>query len=112
MKHCLDCATKHLEQAMIVHEEEVLLGYPEHIHRVRGHLAEAARETVSEYAEFAQCLRAHRLRTLDEEAHIPPYMELLAYVDLLVACDMNTLPAPELPEHLAPGAEKPAETPA
>lgn len=107
MKHCLDCTMKHIESAMVVHEEEVFLGYPEHIHIVRGNLAQASRESVGEYPEFGNALRLYRLRTLEDPDYVPPYMELLAYVDILVECDNNNVPAPEFPKHLLPDAEKP-----
>jgi hypothetical protein len=91
---------KHLEAAMIVHEEEVFLGYPEHIHRVRGHLNEASRESLQDYPELSGVLRRHRLATLDKPDHVPPYAELLAYVDLLVECENTTLPTPAVPKYL------------
>jgi hypothetical protein len=91
---------KHLEAAMIVHEEEVFLGYPEHIHRVRGHLNEAARESLEEYPDLAAAIREHRIETLDDPMYMPPYSELLAYVDLLVECENQEMPAPELPVEL------------
>lgn len=100
MKLCLNCTMKHLEAAMIVHEEEVFLGYPEHIHRVRGHLNEAARESLEEYPELAAVIRSHRLATLDDAKHMPPYMEMLGFVDLLVECENKSLPVPSVPEDL------------
>jgi hypothetical protein len=73
---------------MVIHEEEVPMGYPEHIRRVRGHLAEASRECVSRYPKLADLLRAWR-RTLLEEpyVYVPPYDDILDYVEALVGID-------------------------
>ena len=99
-KSCLDCLTKHIAQAMVLHEEEVPLGYPEHIMRVIGHLAEASRECVLDYPELAAVLRDHRLAIMDDAEHLPPYMELLGFVDLLNVCAEQKTPAPSIPPEL------------
>jgi hypothetical protein len=73
---------------MVVHEEEVPMGYPEHIRRVRGHLAEAARESVSYYPYLADLFRQWRRYLLEEPFKaVPPYDAILDYVDALVALD-------------------------
>jgi hypothetical protein len=88
MHQCLECVHKHLEQAMVVHEEEVPMGYPEHIRRVRGHFAEAARESVSHYPRLANLLRQWRRYLLAEPFNaVPPYDAILDYVEALVALD-------------------------
>jgi len=108
MEACLNCVTKHVSQAMIIHEEEVPLGYPEHIKRVIGHLAEASRECVAQYPDMAAALREHRLRAMDDPDYVPPYMGILAYVDLLVECDNQDITIPEFPEDLKKPAPEPA----
>lgn len=88
MHQCLECVHKHLEQAMVIHEEEVPMGYPEHIRRVRGHLAEASRECVSGYPHLANLLRQWRRYLLEEPFKvIPNYDGILDYVEGLVALD-------------------------
>lgn len=97
---CLDCVIKHLSQAMIVHEEEVPMGYPQHIYRVVGHLAEASRESVSDYPEIAGVIRDHRLALLGGRTHVIPYTALLSYVDVIIECVNKDLPVPAIPEDL------------
>lgn len=82
---CLECVIKHLSQAMIVHEEEAPMGYPSHIYRALGHLAEASRECVKDYPELAGVIRDHRLKIRTAPGHIPPYAGLMDYVDTLIA---------------------------
>jgi len=102
---------------MICHEEEVPMGYPEHIRRVRGHLAEAARESVSHYPHLANLFRQWRRYLLEEPFKaVPPYDAILDYVDALVALDeegtasqrvyifkaLDDDNSPEIPEDLRP----------
>jgi len=97
---CLDCVIKHLSQAMIIHEEEVPMGYPQHIYRVVGHLAEASRESVAEYPELAGVIRDHRLALLGGRTHVVPYTGLLSYVDIVIECVNKNLPIPAIPDDL------------
>ena len=101
---CLDCVYKHLSQAMIVHEEEVPCGYPQHIKRVLGQLAEAGRECLPHYAALAQLIREHRLRVRETAEYYPPYAGLMDYVDVLIAAEEQELPTPAIPDELQPGA--------
>lgn len=102
MELCLNCVRKHLSQAMIIHEEEVPGGYPAHIDRVVGHLAEASREGLKKYPELASVIREHRLRVMDTPTYYPPYKDLLGFVAVLTACDNQNLPAPAMPQELIP----------
>lgn len=97
---CLNCVLKHVSQAMIVHEEEVPMGYPQHIYRVMGHLAEASRESISLYPDLANTLRGHRLKLLEDRKHLPPYQGLLEYTDLVIACVDTNMPIPGVPTDL------------
>ena len=90
MNACLECVYKHLEAAMVIHEDEVFMGYPQHIRRVRGNLHEASRESVALYPKLAELLRAWRKYLLtDELTSIPDYDAILDYVDLLLAIDKD-----------------------
>ena len=95
---CLNCVIKHLSQAMIINEEETTMGYPDHIYRVIGHLAEASRESVTEYPEFANVVRSHRLALMDDRKHIVPYIPMLKYVDVVLLCLESNLPIPGIPD--------------
>ena len=97
---CLNCVLKHLSQAMIIHEEEVPMGYPGYIHRVMGHLAEASRESVKLYPDLANAIRSHRLALLDDRKHVIPYQGLLDYTEVLITCLDQNLPLPGVPEDL------------
>lgn len=97
MTGCLNCLYKHLAQAQIIHEEECTNGYPRHIHRVIGHLAEASREIVAHNADLAMELRSQRIRVMDDPRYMPPYDELLEYVEVLIAADRAGLPTPATP---------------
>jgi hypothetical protein len=81
---CLDCVRKHLAQAMIMHEEEVPLGYPEHIDRVIGHLAEASRESIEKFPQLSSLLRDHRIKIMEDDGYYPPYPEIIEYVRTLI----------------------------
>jgi hypothetical protein len=87
---------------MIIHEEEVPMGYPAHIDRVVGHLAEASREGFMKYPDLANAIREFRLRVMNDPKYYPPYKDLLSYVAVLTACDAQNLPIPELPDALKP----------
>ena len=102
MELCLNCVRKHLCQAMVIHEEEVFAGYPKHIERVIGHLAEASREGFKKYPELSNVLREYRLRVMDDSDYLPPYKELLDFVAILTTCDNDNLPVPALPDTLVP----------
>jgi hypothetical protein len=86
---------------MVVHEEEVPLGYPKHIRRVIGHLGEASRECLAEHRDFAALLREWRLVVMLKRA-VPPYDDLLDYVDIILLLDEDT-DFPEIPGELHPG---------
>ena len=101
MDYCWECVYKHLCQAMVIHEEEVLMGYPKHVRRVIGHLAEASRECVSIHPLFAELLRQWRLRVM-LEADIPPYDDLLDYVDIMMLMDEDSANFPEFPAEIIP----------
>jgi len=104
MSACLECVYKHLGQALIIHEEEVPLGYPEDVKRVIGHLGEAARHAVRKSKELAECLREHRRQLMDVRhdptTYLLPYEKLMDYVDILIACEKQKSPFPELPDEL------------
>jgi hypothetical protein len=112
MDSCLNCVRKHLCQAMIVHEEEVPLGYEEHIDRVIGHLGEASREalgsspsvsTAPKYKDLAEVLREYRLKVMDNPNYLPPYKDLLSYVRVLIHCSSEGLVAiPAVPKDCDP----------
>ena len=97
---CLDCVHKHLCAAMVIHEEEVPLGYPNHIRRVIGNLNEAARESMPNYPELAKAIRHHRLKVRETSEYYPPYQALLDYLDIVIEAAEAELPAPELPPEL------------
>lgn len=97
MTQCLDCVYKHLAQAMIIHEEECPNGYPKHIHRVIGHLAEASREIVEYSRDLAVEIRSQRVRVMADPAYMPPYEGLLDYVAALISADASKLPRPAMP---------------
>jgi len=97
---CWDCVTKHVSQAMILHEEEVPMGYPQHIKRVVGHLAEASSEVLEFHAELANLLREYRLLVMAAVDYYPPYQKILDFVDLAIECENNKLDVPGVPEDL------------
>jgi len=96
---CLDCTHKHLCQAMIIHEEEVPLGYPDDIKRVIGHLAEATRHALGKHPGLALLLRLWR-KTVRQTNSVPPYAKIIDFVEVLIACEKQNLPFPDLPEGL------------
>lgn len=56
---CLDCARKHLAQAVVL-GIEVMTGYPTFKWLVIGHMAEAEAELVEEYSDLANEIREYR----------------------------------------------------
>lgn len=102
---CLECVYKHLAQAMIIHEEEIPLGYGEDKQRVIGHLAEASRHALQKHYELADGLRTLRKAYMADTSGkmYPAYTKILDFVELLIACEKKELPFPDLPEHLANG---------
>jgi len=97
MEACLNCVYKHLAQAMIIHTEECNNGYPNHIHRVIGHLAEASREIVAYSQDLAIEIRSQRIRVMGDPRYMPPYEGLLDYIVALIAADTAKLPRPAIP---------------
>lgn len=97
---CLDCTKKHVAQAMIIHEEEVHLGYPTHIYRVIGHLGEASREIFEAYPEMAKLLREYRLAVMEDASIFPPYTAFLGFLDVVIACQDSGVEIPEIPDDL------------
>jgi hypothetical protein len=85
---------------MVIHEEEVFLGYPDHIKRVIGQMGEASRECLFLFPELSAKIRDYRLKVMDAPTFFPPYMTMLNYVDLLVECERQGVPMPGLPEAL------------
>ncbi len=72
---CLDCARKHIAQALILLTESKL-GHPEHKWLAVGHLAEAEAESVLMFPEFANKIRRFRL-TIIEDCDIMGFIELI-----------------------------------
>lgn len=97
---CWNCVRKHVSQAMVLHEEEVCMGYPEHIRRVIGHLAEASSEVAEKNLSLAAAIRNQRLGAMEDITYYPPYNVILDYVDVLESCENNELTPPDLPEAL------------
>lgn len=110
---CLDCAWKHIAQAMIINEEEMPLGYPDYIIRVIGHLAEASREAVGRYQAFGEALRGHRTRLMSDPLYRVPYREIASYIAILRACEAEGITIPDVPVDIMPGAVEsaPEDTP-
>ena len=62
---CLDCARKHLAQAIVL-ETEDLMGYaPLHKWLAVGHMAEAEAELIDEYPNLAHRIRVERLNYIE-----------------------------------------------
>jgi hypothetical protein len=99
---CLDCVKKHISQAMIVHEEEVHLGYPEHIYRVIGHLGEASREIIELSNPIASLLRKYRLMVMEDASAFPPYTAFLGYLDIVIAAQEAKAEIPSIPDDIKP----------
>lgn len=107
---CMDCGRKHLGQAkLLLGQAKILLkeawqGYPEHFelcfdrmegasaelwlahdkfHDCMAHMAEAADELVSKYAELANRIRDERLKLQDDPNYWPDFDGLRRAVTLL-----------------------------
>lgn len=102
MRHsCLECAMKHLAQAMILALESQK-GYPIHRRWAIGHMAEAEDELLESYPAEAVQIRAHRLAyraswDTDTLYHVP-YTELVERLENLAQQAMQFEPTVELPD--------------
>ena len=67
---CLDCARKHIAQAIVLGIEAVT-GYPSFKWLVVGHLAEAEAELVEQYPDVANELREYRKEYEIEPCNLP-----------------------------------------
>ena len=76
---CLDCARKHIAQAIIL-LGEARLGYPDHKWLAVGHLAEASEELLGDYPVLAADIRTARLLVMEDGA-VPDLMELFPAID-------------------------------
>jgi len=77
---CLDCARKHVAQAVILLGES-LLGYPHHRWLVVGHLAEASEEVLAGHAGLAAELREERLKIAMDAKYVPDLMRFYPLFD-------------------------------
>lgn len=83
---CLDCARKHIAQAMVlVHESKQ--GYPVHKWYAIGHLAEASDELIAEYPAAAASVRKERLAYMKDEEYKIDYAKLIELVSQLKPTD-------------------------
>ena len=89
-KSCIECAQKHISQAIIL-LSEARQGYPEHYFLAIGHLAEASDELVADYTTEANCLRDIRLAITDDRNYSPPLLEFILELDALSNTE-NTKP--------------------
>lgn len=62
---CLECACKHIAQAIILLTESKL-GHPEYVWLAVGHLAEAEAESVQMFEAFANEIRTSRLKLMEK----------------------------------------------
>ena len=70
-KSCMDCVEKHISQAYIL-SKECLMGYPEHITYVVGHLGEAIDEIPQELTALKETLEFCLAKTnYDRKAFVP-----------------------------------------
>lgn len=76
---CLDCARKHLAQALVLMQES-RLGYPEHKWIAIGHLAEASEELVKDYQSLAGQIRCERLKYMDDSSYNIDIMHLIELI--------------------------------
>jgi len=72
---CVDCARKHVAQAIVL-LGEAQLGYPDHKWLAVGHLAEASEEMLGDYPEIAADIRTARLLVMEEDVSTPDLMDL------------------------------------
>jgi len=63
---CIYCASKHVAQATIL-MLEAYQGYPLHRWLAVGHLGEAGDETIADFPQLCQEIRAVRLQLMDQE---------------------------------------------
>ncbi len=68
---CLDCAIKHVGQAIVL-VSEAKQGYPEHLYLGMAHLAEASAELLADFPAYAALIRTERLTITVTEAECKP----------------------------------------
>lgn len=78
-KACIDCVTKHLGQAFVLHAESKL-GYPEYYVAVIGHLQEASEECFQRWPKLAEEIRQERIKLLLDVNYELPYLEIFKQV--------------------------------
>lgn len=106
---CWGCTLKHLSQAAVL-AEEVHCGY-HYVHRVLGHLQEAAEECYRFNRRFSLVLRAHRIHyedTLTDAepgGYSIPFEEFECYIRDCMAADDQGLEEPDVPEGCCEGLE-------
>ena len=93
---CLNCARKHLAQAVILATEQCT-GYPEFKWLVIGHLAEAEAELAAEYTDLANEIREYRKAYEDDTEVELPLMEVIARITELDETEEEE-PEPEEPK--------------
>lgn len=64
MEPCINCARKHIGQALVLGNES-LLGYKNHIWLAVGHLSEAEREILPISQDIAEKIRNERLNLME-----------------------------------------------
>ena len=79
---CLDCARKHLAQAMIL-TNEARMGYPIHFWYAVGHLAEASDELLAVFPKEAEDIREERLKYQKSPEYSIPYDKLIKHLTSL-----------------------------
>lgn len=86
---CLDCARKHLAQALIlIHETE--MGYPIHKWIAIGHLAEASDELLYDYPQMAHIIRAERLNYMENSNYKINILDLISQITSLEDLENST----------------------
>lgn len=104
-KGCFQCFLKHIGDAAAA-IEEVHDGY-KNKHLVMGHLDHAAQEIRKFSKEFAQVVRAHRLKWTDDHDYMVPFEAFEAYVDCLEDLpDVSDVSEVEIPEDCYEGLDK------
>ena len=89
-KSCLDCVEKHISQAYILGNES-MMGYPEHLVFVLGHLSEAIEEAPSDALELKDSLLFCLAYTKMQDKAFVPIWPLLAHVELQRGRSMHGL---------------------
>lgn len=92
---CLNCARKHLAQAVIL-MTEACLGYPDHKWIAIGHMCEAETELVEDYLVEAIRIREHRKAYEQDEGYVVPIMELIQRLGKLDNGEKETVSSPEV----------------